>query len=132
MSYFKWVGLLAGFLALLSAGMVFIAPGRWTSWVLGKIYPAKRPLGLIPAAVLWFGLIIYSWHRFLLQPGGAALMITLFLTFSGVKLFLMLQNYDRLRALVVALLTREKTALRVISACSLAVGIGLIVFALKV
>jgi phosphate starvation-inducible membrane PsiE len=127
MDYFRIVSYVLGGLMIFSPVTHYLKPQAYADFVLEKIYTQKRSMWMNLLAVLGTVLVMFSWYQCVHYLNGLSLTVCLVLTLSLIKIGLILFRYQEFRKLIVELLTREKVALRIMMACSMVMGFGLLV-----
>lgn len=101
-TYFRWVALLWGLLAILTKPVLFNVFGaQWKAWLQGSAYKAgKRPRWILPGVVLMLAFVGYTWWRVAQDGVPQAWILGLLMTGLIVKSANLIFRYDQFQVFV--------------------------------
>jgi len=94
MNYFKALGILFGLAAMLKPVYMHVLPWDENKF-LAKTYAEKRPLWIIPVAVLGLLLVAITWYIELTTEVNYSMVITIIFSLTAIKALLFLFDYQK-------------------------------------
>jgi len=94
MNYFKALGILFGLAAMLKSVYMHVLPWDENKF-LAKTYTEKRPLWIIPVAVLGLLLVAITWYIELTTEVNYSMVITIIFSLTTIKALLFLFDYQK-------------------------------------
>lgn len=126
MNYFKMLSLIFGALLILTRLLIHLFPKQWNLFELNKAYTEKQPKWVWIVALVGLIILAVTWYMHLSQDVPYSLIITLFLSLTLIKTSQVLFNYQKFRAFVIRVLTKDRHVLVRINVLVFILGIILI------
>ncbi len=128
MSYFKVLGLIVGFAAMLKLTYALFWPQNMNAFVLNT-YGKKKPAWIIPATIATMGLVGLTWYMHFTTEVPYSIIVTIFVSLALLKMVVLLFNYQSLQKKMIETVVNDKG--RDIAKQNIVGGIvGLVVFLL--
>ena len=94
MNYFKALGVLFGFAAMLKPVYMNLLPWDENKF-LAKTYAKKRPVWIIPVAIFGLLVVAFTWYIELTTDVTYSMVITIIFSLTVIKALLFLFDYQR-------------------------------------
>ena len=112
LNYFQILCLFWAALGIGSRILMGAMGARWKRWELQSAYSAQKPKWIYLAGVLGLALIAYTWYAVFTMEVMHSWIIAVFVTLTGVKIYLLLFQYTRFRNFVTKMLNDKNKMLR--------------------
>lgn len=114
MNYFQIISLFWAALGLASRLLMFTFGEHWKNWELENAYRKEKPKWIYLVGTLGLLLIIYTWYSVFVYPVPYSWIIALLISLTGVKIFMLLFQYNKFRTFVVIML-KDKNKMRLLN-----------------
>ncbi len=114
MNYFQVLSLFWAALGIGSRLLMFTFGERWNNWELENAYRKEKPKWIYLVGTLGLLLIIYTWYSVIVHAVAYSWIIALLISLTGVKIFMLLFQYNKFRTFVVKIL-KDKSKMRLLN-----------------
>ena len=120
MYYFKILGIVYGFLAMMKPFYMHLIPWDENKYI-AQVYSKKRPLWIVFIAIAGLSLVAITWYMELTTSIPYSLVLTILFSVTAIKASMLLINYQSFQKWIEKLLMAERN--KKIIAIDIAVGI---------
>ncbi len=132
MHYFQVLGLVFGLAAMLKPFYMHVLPWDEQAF-LAKAYTQRRPVWVVPVAVLGLALVALTWYVHLTTDVPYSLVITILFSLTALKGLALLLDYERFQRWVAGMLAKDRgRQVVLIDAAVGVVGLAIVVLAVVV
>ena len=132
MNYFQVLGLVFGLAAMLKPFYMHVLPWDEQAF-LAKAYTQRRPVWVVPVAVLGLALVALTWYVHLTTDVPYSLVITILFSLTALKGLALLLDYERFQRWVAGMLAKDRgRQVVLIDAAVGVVGLAIVVLAVVV
>ncbi|NOX67441.1 MAG: hypothetical protein GXO85_16975 [Chlorobi bacterium] len=114
MNYFQIISLFWAALGIGSRLLMFTFGERWNNWELENAYRKEKPKWIYLVGALGLLLIIYTWYSVFVYPVAYSWIIALLISLTGVKIFMLMFQYNKFRTFV-AMMLKDKNKMRLLN-----------------
>jgi len=130
--YFQVLGLVFGLAAMLKPFYMHVLPWDEQAF-LAKAYTQRRPVWVVPVAVLGLALVALTWYVHLTTDVPYSLVITILFSLTALKGLALLLDYERFQRWVAGMLAKDRgRQVVLIDAAVGVVGLAIVVLAVVV
>jgi len=121
MGYFQCLCFILGAYILVAGLWIVVTPEGYRT-LAKRMMPEKRPGWFTTIGGMWMLFVLWTWWKFLEVQTGPALIVTLILSLSLIKIFAVLFNYGGFRNFAGQFLECPNAILRTIAALYISIG----------
>lgn len=125
-TYFKLLSILFGAIMVLKLPMVHAFPKQWNRFELGVAYTKEKPRWVWLVGGLGVGLILVTWYIYLISRVAYALLPTILLTITLIKIFQLLFRYQQFRSFAEKVTLKDRHFLLWLNVATLFIGLVLL------
>jgi len=107
MNYFKFLGIVFGLLAMLKPFYMHIIPSDENKFI-AKAYTQKRPIWIVPVAILGLILVAFTWYKKLTTDIAYSIVISIIFSLTAIKALLFIFDYEKFQKWVAGMLEEKK------------------------
>jgi len=107
MNYFKFLGIVFGLLAMLKPFYMHIIPSDENKFI-AKAYTQKRPIWIVPIAILGLILVAFTWYKKLTTDIAYSIVISIIFSLTAIKALLFIFDYEKFQKWVAGMLEEKK------------------------
>ncbi|MBS3741219.1 MAG: hypothetical protein KGY75_07520 [Candidatus Cloacimonetes bacterium] len=108
MNYFSYLCFFWALVGLISRFLIVRYSKKWNKWELNKAYTKKKPRWLYFLGFFGIMLVVFSWYKVFTTKVKYSWIIALLISFTLIKVFNLLFNYNKFRQFVVETLNNRK------------------------
>ncbi len=106
MNYFKVLGIIFGFLAMLKPFYMHLIPWDENKFI-AKAYTQKRPKWIVPVAIVGLLLVVLTWYKELTTDVAYSMVITILFSLTSIKALMFIFNYEKFQKWVSGMLAEK-------------------------
>ncbi len=111
LNYFHGLCLFWALLGIGSRILMGVFQQRWIAWEMERAYGPQKPGWLFFVSLAGWGVIAYTWYAVFTTDIAYDWILAVFVSFTGVKIFILLFRYDKFRFFLSGMLSDRKKML---------------------
>ena len=108
MSYFSYLCFFWALIGLGSRFFIMKMGNKWNKWELNQAYTESKPKWIYILGIFGIGLVIFTWYQVIITEVRYSWIIAVLISFTLIKVFNLMFNYNKFREFVVNTLNNKK------------------------